>query len=564
MIQLRQLKLPAPHEPGALEQKIIKTLHIRPDDLISCEIRKHSIDARKKPMIFDIYTVDAAVRREAQVLKRAKNKKDISVREKEKPYFCIPSGTMPLSFRPVIIGTGPAGLFCGYELARMGYRPVLIERGMDVDSRIKDVENFWAGGVLLPESNVQFGEGGAGTFSDGKLNTLTHDKCGRNQEVLRLFVQHGAPERILYESKPHIGTDVLITVVKNIRSAIQEMGGTVRFHTKASDIHTVQENGYKRLLGLTLQDTKSGKEEYLETNIAVLATGHSARDTFFMLHKKRVPMEPKAFAVGVRIEHPQALIDDAQYGIGHSKALPAAAYKLTAKLTNGRGVYTFCMCPGGYVVNASSEAGRTSVNGMSYSGRKGKNANSAVIVTITPEDYKRWSVLPGSDCQGQSYDYRKDNVLSGINFQRILEENAFCIGNGYVPVQLFGDFQKNIPSTKPGSILPQIKGKYTWGNVRSIFPEELAVSIEQGIQEFGRHIPGYAAADAVVSGPESRTSSPVRILRNENMESSIRGLYPCGEGAGYAGGITSAATDGLKVAETVSKTYRPFDILSRS
>ncbi len=295
-----------------------------------------------------------------------------------------------------------------------------------------------------------------------------------------------------------------------------------------------------------MRDTKTGEEAFLKSSLAVLAVGHSARDTFLMLRGRRVRMEPKAFAVGVRAEHPQVLINDAQYGRGQRCRLPAAAYKLTAKLPNGRGVYTFCMCPGGYVVNASSEEGRLAVNGMSYSGRDGRNANSAVIVTITPEDYKNYGRTEG-------------DALAGMYFQRHLEEQAYQAGGGSVPVQLFGDFCKNRASEGAGSILPQMKGGYSWGNVRSIFPEYIAASLEDGIKEFDKKLPGYADPATVLSAVESRTSSPVRIVRDELLESNIRGLYPCGEGAGYAGGITSAATDGLKVAEAVSRIYRPFD-----
>ncbi len=542
MIRISQLKLPAGSSREALKNKIIKTLRIKEHDLLSYEIRKHSLDARKKPELYDVYTIDARVKgNEAQIAKKAKNK-NIEIKEPEAAYTLKPSGTRPLLYRPVIIGTGPAGLFCGYELARMGYRPLLLERGADVDTRMKDVENFWETGSLCPESNVQFGEGGAGTFSDGKLNTLTHDTYGRNQEVLRLFVMHGAPDRILYESKPHIGTDILVEVVKNIRQSIIRMGGEVRFHAKVTDIHT--DTG--RLDGLGVLDTKTGRETFLKTSLAVLAVGHSARDTFFMLQSRDILMEPKAFAAGVRVEHPQSLINEAQYGRGHKEGLPAASYKLTAKAPDGRGVYTFCMCPGGYVVNASSEPGRLAVNGMSYSRRDGQNANSAVIVTIGPEDYKGYGKAPG-------------DALAGVYFQRELEERAYLAGKGKVPVQLFGDFCKNVTGEEPGNILPQIKGGFAWGNVREIFPGYLAAALEEGIKEFDRKLPGYADPETVLSGAESRTSSPVRIVRDAGLESSVRGLYPCGEGAGYAGGITSAATDGLKVAEAVSRIYRPFD-----
>ena len=456
-------------------------------------------------------------------------------------YKIIPCGEQSLRERPVIIGSGPAGLFCTYALAKMGYRPLLLERGEAVDVRVKDVEDFWKNGKLKSNSNVQFGEGGAGTFSDGKLNTLVHDKEGRGREVLEVFVKHGAPEQILYDNKPHIGTDILVDVVKNMRASIEKSGGEVRFHTKVSAVNFEEKDGEKALVSLEIQDTHTNEISVIPTELAVLAIGHSARDTFHMLHEKEIPMEAKSFAVGVRAEHLQTMIDESQYGSARKNSLPAAAYKLTAKLENGRGVYTFCMCPGGYVVNASSEEGRIAVNGMSYSGRDGKNANSAVIVTVTPEDFGT------------------EDVLAGVAFQQKLEEAAYHAGNGRIPVQLFGDFCKNRASSGAGAILPQIKGDITWTNIRQIFPEVIADALEQGILMFDRKLKGYADPDTVLSAVESRTSSPVRILRDQTMQSVVRGLYPCGEGAGYAGGITSASMDGLKVAESVSQKYAPFD-----
>lgn len=540
MIQISQLKLPVTHTEVALKKKIAKILRIRESELLAFRILKQSLDARKKPELYYVYTVEAAVKRESQIRKKVKNA-NVTFREKIPAYTCTPTGEVELKNRPVVVGTGPAGLFCGYELARMGYRPILVERGAEVKERVKDVEEFWNTGKLKPESNVQFGEGGAGTFSDGKLNTLVHDETGRGREVLRLFVEHGAPDRILYENKPHIGTDILTRVVENLRTSICKMGGEVRFHAKVVDIQTKETNGRTALTSLTVEDTRTGKQEPLKTGLAVFAIGHSARDTFEMLKDCPLTMIPKSFAVGVRIEHPQSMINDAQYGQDAPASLPAAAYKLTSRTAEGRGVYTFCMCPGGYVVDASSEKGRIAVNGMSYSGRRGTNANSAVIVTVTPDDY---------GC---------DDVLSGLEFQRRLEEAAYREGNGKIPVQLLGDFLSDRASDGPGEIIPQIKGAYTWANVRRIFPEEIAQSLLMGIEDFDSKIPGYGREDAVISGVESRTSSPVRIVRSSELESDIAGLYPCGEGAGYAGGITSAAMDGLKVAEAVSRIYRPFD-----
>lgn len=414
-------------------------------------------------------------------------------------------------------------------------------RDILIDQRTKDVETFWKTGTLDPSSNVQFGEGGAGTFSDGKLNTLVKDKSGRNHEVLRIFARHGAPEAITYQSKPHIGTDILSRVVKEMRECICAHGGEVRFHSQVTDIQTVTTGNTKVLRKLEVYDLKKQEKYVLDTELAVFAIGHSARDTFAMLHQHEVPMQPKAFAVGVRMEHPQEMINKDQYGEYYPDFLPAAPYKLTANLKNGRGVYTFCMCPGGYVVNASSEPHRLAVNGMSYSKRDGQNANTAVIVTVTPEDF------------GSSH------PLAGVEFQRKLEENAYREGNGKVPVQLFGDFCKNIPSQKLGNIIPQIKGMYQLANVRRIFPEIIADSLQEGVCIFDQKLPGYARKDAVISGVESRTSSPVRIIRDDSLQSEIRGIYPCGEGAGYAGGITSAAMDGIKIAEMIAGTYRPLE-----
>ena len=545
MIQISQIKLQIPHTEEKLKEKVLKLLRLREKDLISFRILKKSLDARKKPQLFYVYTVEVRVRNENRIKKQIKNN-TITFHPEKESYKCEATGIQPLCERPVIIGTGPAGLFCGYQLALLGYRPILLERGASVDERITDVENFWQGGELKKNSNVQFGEGGAGTFSDGKLNTLVNDKFGRNQEVLRIFTKYGAPDRIQYESKPHIGTDVLAEVVKNMRNTIISLGGEVRFHSQVTDLLYSQQGNMKMLESLEVLNLQTNTTEQLKTNIAVLAIGHSARDTFEMLLEQKIPMEAKPFAVGVRMEHPQSMINESQYGAGYPESLPAAPYKLAANLENGRGVYTFCMCPGGYVVNASSEEKRCAVNGMSYSGRDGKNANTAVIVTVTPDDF---------GCEG---------ILSGMEFQRRLEEKAYEEGRGKIPVQQFGDFCKNIPSDGPGEILPQMKGGYTWANVRNIFPEYIAESFEDGIKQFDIKIKGYAREDAVLSGVESRTSSPVKILRDENLQCEISGLYPCGEGAGYAGGITSAAMDGLKVAEAISQIYRPFDSVKQA
>ena len=367
MIRISQLKLPVTHKKSDLEKKIYTTLKISSSDLLTWHIEKKSLDARKKPNLFYVYTIAANVQNEKRIIKKNRNK-NITIKEENDSYHCTPTGTHVLTYRPVVIGTGPAGLFCGYALARMGYRPILLERGASMEERQKDVQDFWKTGKLNPESNVQFGEGGAGTFSDGKLNTLVHDTHNRGKEVLRLFVKYGAPESILYDAKPHIGTDILAKVVKNIREAIISMGGEVRFHTKVTGIRTKRSIDFSdepALAMLHLEDTRTNIGEDLLTDVAVLAIGHSARDTFGLLNLSDIKMEPKPFAVGVRVEHPQDMIDESQYGKNAPESLPAAAYKLTAKTKEGRGVYTFCMCPGGYVVNASSEENRLAVNGMS-------------------------------------------------------------------------------------------------------------------------------------------------------------------------------------------------------
>ena len=531
MLKIQQLKLPVEHTGQELREKIIKTLRIRPEELIRYEIIRRSLDARGGELRY-VYQVEVQVRKEASVLKRCRG----TVCQADRVRYRFPKpGTEKLCRRPVIVGTGPAGLFCGLMLARAGYGPILLERGQAAAERAAAVERFWKLGILDPESNVQFGEGGAGTFSDGKLNTLVKDPKGRNRKVLELFVEAGAPEEILYESRPHLGTDLLVGIVSRMREEILRLGGEVRFGCRMTDVRV--EQGAVR--GVTLQ-TVGGEPQFLETGLLVLAVGHSARDTFAMLEKRQVPMQAKSFAVGVRIEHPQRMIDRNQYGTDYPDLLPAASYKVTRRTESGRGVYSFCMCPGGYVVNASSEEGSLAVNGMSYQARDGRNANSAMIVTVTPEDYG------GMD------------VLAGVEFQRKLERAAYRLGGGQIPVQLFRDFCRNTPSSVLGEIEPSVRGKYRLSNVREIFPQGLSSALEEGIRGCDVLIPGFAREDAVLSGVESRTSSPVRILRDEQFESRVCGLYPCGEGAGYAGGITSAAMDGLKIAEAIAKKYTPW------
>ena len=532
MIRISQIKLPVEHDGLALLQAAARELKTSSDKIENLTIQKKSIDARKKPISY-VYTVDVKLRGEEKLLKKLHNRNVARV-EKKRYQFPEP-GSEKLEHRPVIVGTGPAGLFCGLMLARAGYRPILLERGETARKRKETVDRFWNGGALAPNSNVQFGEGGAGTFSDGKLNTLVKDPAGRGRLVLQTFVQAGAPEEILYWNKPHLGTDVLISVVEHIRKEIESLGGEVRFGTQLTDIDI--RDGRVRGVYTKCNDAPGQEAVYLETEVLVLAIGHSARDTFAMLKDRAVPMERKAFAVGVRIEHPQDMINVSQYGEGYPKALPTAAYKVTRKVSGDRGVYSFCMCPGGYVVNASSEEGGLAVNGMSYQARDSRNANSAMIVTVRPEDFGG------------------DDLLSGVEFQRRLERAAYQAGGGKVPVQLLGDFRQHTVSTALGEVEPCMKGAWTFGDVRGIFPAQLSAALEEGIEGSEHLIPGFARADAVLSGVESRTSSPVRILRGENQESTVQGLYPCGEGAGYAGGITSAAMDGVKTSESIVGRY---------
>lgn len=538
MIRINQLKLPLDDKKGKLLQKAARSLGISPADILKVDIIKESIDARKKPEIFYSYVVDVTlksggIKREESIIRKRKDR-NLSISQ-EKPY-CLPEcGTASLSSPPVIIGTGPAGLFCGLMLARKGYCPILLERGEDVDARTRRVEDFWKDGVLNPASNVQFGEGGAGTFSDGKLNTLVKDTFGRNREVLRLLSQFGADPSICYQNKPHIGTDVLSRIVKSIRQEIEALGGRVRFLSQVTDFKI--KDG--RLYALEVNKT-----ELLHTETAVLAVGHSARDTFETLYRRQVPMEAKAFAVGLRIQHPQTMINMSQYGMEECEELGPASYKLTRQTSGGRGVYSFCMCPGGYVVNASSEPGRLAVNGMSYHDRAGENANSAIIVSVNPEDFSQ----------------KKDekNPLSGICFQRQLEEKAYQAAEGKIPVQLYGDFISDRMSDHFGEIHPAFKGQYGFANLRQVLPEALSSAFIEAMESFGHTIKGFDCPDAILAGIESRTSSPVRIPRDEGLESAVRGLFPCGEGAGYAGGITSAAMDGIRVAEELIRRYKPF------
>lgn len=537
MIRINQIKLPIEAKEKELKQAISKSIRVKPEEIREYIIRKRSIDARKKNEIKFIYAVDVHVKNEEKVVKLAKNP-NVTI-AKEVPYTVTITGTSKMKNRPVVVGSGPAGMFCAYQLALYGYQPILVERGAPLEERIQDVNAFWETNVLNPESNVQFGEGGAGTFSDGKLNTMVKDTFGRIRKVLEIFVEHGANEEILYLNKPHIGTDHLREVVKKIREDIIALGGEVHFHTKLEDV-IVHKNQLEQIV---LRQMKTGEKRTIECSSLILAIGHSARDTFEMLYGREIPMERKAFAVGVRMEHKQEMISHNQYGDAYVK-LPPADYKVTYQANNGRAVYSFCMCPGGYVVNASSEEGRLVVNGMSYHDRAGENANSAIIVTVGEKDFLG---LPGA----------KDTPLAGMEFQRHYEALAYQTGHGKVPIQLFKDLLSKRKSDTIGHIKPNLKGSYELANLYDCLPQEVCDTIAEGVMAFDKMIPGFANEDAVLSGVEMRTSSPVRISRDEHLESTIQGIYPCGEGAGYAGGITSAAVDGLKVFEVLAARFCP-------
>ncbi len=517
MIRITAFRAELAFDDAQIKTKLEKLLKC---PVTSFKISRRSIDARRKNDVHYVLTIDCQTENEEQILK--KNIPNVSKHTEKKYQFpsCTPSGK-----RPLIAGTGPAGLFAGLFLARKGFRPILIERGLDVEQRTRIVERYWSGEGFCERTNVQFGEGGAGTFSDGKLTTGIKDI--RIGAVLEEFVRFGAPCDILQNAKPHIGTDKLREIVKNIRNEIISLGGEVRFNTQLVDIIT-ENNKVRSCVVLT------DSEKYeIETDKIILAIGHSARDTFLMLKEKGVKMEQKAFSVGARIEHSQDFISKALYGKS-SGLLPPADYKLAVHLQNGRGFYTFCMCPGGYVVASASEKDTIVTNGMSYSDRGGKNANSAVLVSVTPDDFK------------------SDDPLAGMYFQREIEKKAYITGNGNAPCQTVGSFLGKCAKNTPSEVLPTYKKNVCFTDLSNVFPDFITESMREGLLLMDKKLSGFASPDALLTAPETRSSSPVRLLRDENFELSIEGLYSAGEGGGHAGGITSSAVDGIKVAEQIA------------
>ncbi|MHB1236384.1 MAG: NAD(P)/FAD-dependent oxidoreductase [Gallionella sp.] len=540
MLRLTEIKLPLTHAEGEIKAAIFKRLGIADDELVSYVVFKRGVDARKPNAIQFTYTLDVTLRDETSVLARFNNDPHIRISPDTRYHF-VAQAPQNLTSRPVIIGMGPAGLFAGLLLAQMGFRPLILERGKAVRERTRDTWGLWRQGVLNPESNVQFGEGGAGTFSDGKLYSQIKDPRYLGRKVLEEFVRAGAPGEILYESHPHIGTFRLVGMVEQMRETIQALGGEIRFSSRVDDIEiTDGPNDIKHVTGVVL----AGGER-IATSHLVLAVGHSARDTFEMLHKRGIHIEAKPFSIGFRIEHPQSLIDAARYGRNAGNPLLGAAdYKLVHHAGNGRSVYSFCMCPGGTVVAATSEAGRVVTNGMSQYSRNERNANSGIVVGITPEQ----------DFPGAPMD--PNRVLAGVEFQRRWESRAFELGGGNyrAPGQLVGDFLAGRPSTKFGAVQPSYTPGVHLTDLSSALPGYAIDAIREALPAFARQIRGFDMADAVLTGVETRTSSPIRIKRNKDDYQSIntRGLYPAGEGAGYAGGILSAAVDGIEVAEAVA------------
>ncbi len=528
MLRLTELRLPLDHQPEAIKTAIAKKLAIAEADIQHIHIHKRSYDARKVSQIVLIYIVDIEVNNEATLLAKFKNDPHVQA-SPDMAYKFVAQAPSTLTERPIIVGFGPCGILAALVLAQMGFKPIVLERGKEVRQRTKDTWVLWRKHILNPESNVQFGEGGAGTFSDGKLYSQIKDPRHLGRKVLEEFVKAGAPEEILYISKPHIGTFKLVTMVETIRQTIESLGGEIRFQQKVVDV--LIDNGQMR--GVRLEN---GEE--IHSRHVVMALGHSARDTFTMLHERGVYMEAKPFSIGFRIEHPQGMIDRCRFGTfaGHP-LLGAADYKIVHHAQNGRAVYSFCMCPGGTVVAATSEPNRVVTNGMSQYSRNERNANSGLVVDIQPSDF------------GDS------SPLAGIAFQRIWESKAFELGGGTyaAPAQLVGDFLAGRPSTKVGTVEPSYKPAVNWCDLSSALPDYVITAMREALPEFDKKIKGYAMHDAVLTGVETRTSSPLRITRNQQCQSlNVKGLFPAGEGAGYAGGILSAGVDGIKVAEAVA------------
>ena len=519
MIRIRDISLPPEHNAHQLRFEAAQLLRVSNSKIKKLRIVRRSVDARKKPDVKIIYTVEVAVDGSEQKILRNSGCKRASIAPVS--FYKPPKNISAPEKRPVVIGFGPAGMFSALILAIAGWRPIVLERGEDAASRHEKVQHFFETGELDEKSNVQFGEGGAGTFSDGKLNTGVNDP--RIPWVLEQFVKAGAAEDILYDAKPHVGTDVLLTVVQNIRQRIISLGGEVRFNAQVTDF-AIQDN---KVVGVV---TASGEE--IVCDHCVLAIGHSARDTFRMLHNKGIPMEPKAFAMGARIEHKQSAINIAQYG-AENPVLPPADYKLAEHLEDGN-VFTFCMCPGGYVVAAASQQGGVVTNGMSYSDRGGENANAALLVSVEPQDFPY------------------EGVLGGVLWQEEIERKAYALTNSYrAPAQKVGDFLRGVPSTGPGKVEPTYRPGVHWCSLEEVLPEKLTKAMREALPKLQRKLHGFADPEGILTAPETRSSSPVRILRGQNRESSCQGLYPCGEGAGYAGGIMSAAVDGIGTAEKI-------------
>ena len=544
MIRLTDIKLPLDHAEGAIEAAIRAKLGLGKDGLLGFTVFRRGHDARKRGNILLIYTLDVDVADEAALLKRYADDKHVQS-SPDTSYKFVAQAPVDLAQRPIVIGLGPCGLFAGLLLAQMGYRPIILDRGKAVRERTVDTWGLWRKRKLEPESNVQFGEGGAGTFSDGKLYSQISDPLHHGRKVLTEFVKAGAPEEIMYVSKPHIGTFRLVTMVESMRETIEALGGEIRFTQRVDDVLVdTAEDGSRQLRGVTL----SSGEQLLSDHV-VLAVGHSARDTFFMLHDRGVYMEAKPFSIGFRVEHPQSIIDQARFGpqAGHA-LLGAADYKLVHHCKNGRSVYSFCMCPGGTVVAAASEPERVVTNGMSQYSRNERNANAAIVVGIEPEDFAAF------DDSG--------SPLAGIALQRDLESRAYELGGRdySAPAQLVGDFVKGTPSTDFGSVQPSYKPGVRLTDLASALPEYAIEAIREALPAFDRQIRGFGMHDAILTGVETRTSSPVRIRRNEAYQSlNTRGLFPAGEGAGYAGGILSAAVDGIRVAEAVARSINGID-----